>query len=165
MSPKMMIKTSILICLICTVGLSAEADSSANLLYVCAAMFGMSVSWQYGAGFSWAAENMDVVGPRASLFSLGCSLGALSPILGGYLFNRVSPMAMWHLNLIQVLIQIAAFYVMHFLFKNHSSSMSSDCETDSPATYKGDNNRSTKYRYKELNQMEDVNLSSSEQDD
>lgn len=115
--PKLMLKSSIFLCLLSTILLSWQGDNSANFLFAAAAFFGFAVSWQFGAGFSWTSEHMDVVGVRASIFAIGCATGSLTPIIGGYLFNRVSPMALWHFNLGIVLVQLTSFLALHFMYK------------------------------------------------
>ena len=123
--------------------LSLEADQSTELLYACAALFGFAISWQWGSAFSWCAQYIDVVGPKASIFSIGCSLGSISPIIGGYLFHRLTPMALWHLNLILVIGQIIGFVSLRYKFKSEEIN---------------------EYSYKELQQMDDINLSTSDDD-
>ena len=43
------------------------------------------------------------------VFFFGCSIGAaVSPIIGGFLFQHVSPMALWHYNLANEIIKVFA---------------------------------------------------------
>lgn len=150
MSPKFMLKFCIMLCAISSILLSMEADRSASLLYICAGLYGFAISWQYGSAFSWSAQFMDVVGTRASVFNLGCSLSFVAPLSGGYLFHRWTPMAMWHLNLIFVSVQIMAFVCLHFMFKKAGEDQKGSATKE--------------YSYRELTQLEEINLSSSEED-
>merc|ERR1712012_1408018 len=52
MKPKSMLKSSMALCALSTVALSFKADESANLLYICATLFGFAISWQFGSGLS-----------------------------------------------------------------------------------------------------------------
>ena len=61
LSPKLMLKVSVFICLISTTIISMEGSRSANFLYVGASFFGFAISWAFGAGYAWTAEHMDVV--------------------------------------------------------------------------------------------------------
>ena len=112
-----------------------------NLL--CAGLYGFAISWQYGSAFSWAAQYMDVVGPKASIFTIGCSFGSITPIIGGYLFHRWTPMALWHLNLILVICQILGFLSLQYKFQFQEK---------------------FKYSYKELQQKDEINLSTSDEE-
>ena len=148
MTPKFMLKFSLTLCTLSTLLLSLEADNSVTLLYICTALFGFAISWQYGSAFSWSAANLDVVGPKASIFTIGCSMGSISPIIGGYLFHRWTPMALWHLNMILVLGQLMGFLGLKYKFR---SSGAADEKTD--------------YSYKELQQqMDEIDLSTSDED-
>ena len=61
LTPKVMLKVSLVVCFL-TAGLMAiEADNSPYMLYTCSFMFGMAISSQYGSMYSWCAEHMDVV--------------------------------------------------------------------------------------------------------
>lgn len=143
MKPTLMLKTSLVTCFLSTALISWQGDQSAFLLYTGASLFGFAVSWQYGSAFSWAAQFMDVVGPRASIFTTGCSLSFFAPIIGAYLFHRWSPMSIWHFNGTIVILQFFAFWKLRYIF---------------------DNQRASTYSYHELNQMEEVNLSSEEEE-
>ena len=148
MTPKFMLKFSLTLCTLSTLLLSLEADNSVTLLYICTALFGFAISWQYGSAFSWSAANLDVVGPKASIFTIGCSMGSISPIIGGYLFHRWTPMALWHLNMILVLGQLMGFLGLKYKFR---SAGAADEKTD--------------YSYKELQQqMDEIDLSTSDED-
>ena len=116
MKPKSMLKSSLALCALSTVALSLKADQSANLLYICATLFGFAISWQFGSGVSWSAEYMDVVGWRASTFSAGCSLSFLASLIGAYLFTHWAPMLVWHFNLVLVSVQILAFLKLQSIF-------------------------------------------------
>ena len=149
MTPKLMLKFSLILCTLSTLLLSLEADNSVTLLYICTALFGFAVSWQWGSAFSWSAENLDVVGPKASIFSIGCSMGSISPIIGGYLFHRWTPMALWHLNMILVFGQLMGFLGLKYKFR--SAGVAPDENND--------------YSYKELQQMDEIDLSTSDDED
>jgi hypothetical protein len=99
---------------------------------------------------------MDVVGPRASIFTLGCGLSAFSPVIGAYLFHRVTPMALWHFNLVQVLTQLMAFTMLHILYKNTTMIL----PDHGSRTKSKKNTGAGDYSYSELNQLEEINLSS-----
>ena len=138
--PKYLLRTSLVLCLIVASVILMVADQSANILFLCAGVFGMSVSWQFGSMYSWCAEHMDVVvinkekcksvyvydsknhtfcqqGGRASLFAVGCALGGmLAPPIGGYLFRRVHPMAVWYLNFTFVIIQWSTTVILTYIF-------------------------------------------------
>ena len=147
MTPKLMLKFSLILCTLSTLLLSIEADNSVTLLYICTALFGFAISWQWGSAFTWSAENLDVVGPKASIFSIGCSMGSISPIIGGYLFHRWTPMALWHLNMILVLGQLMGFLGLKYKFQSDGADEKSD------------------YSYKELQQqMDEIDLSTSDED-
>jgi len=49
-------------------------------------------------------------GDRTMVFFFGCSIGAaLSPIIGGFLFQHISSMALWHYNLANEIIKVFHF--------------------------------------------------------
>ena len=149
LKPKLMLKISLILCFIATILLSLESDQSSTLLYACAAIFGFAVSWQFASTFSWIALHMDLVGPKAALISIGCSLSFIAPLTGAYLFALI-PMALWHFNLLLVLIQILSYWLLHRSFKSVTKE-----------DYKED------YKYKELQQqfsMEEIDLSTSDEE-
>ena len=147
MRPKLMLKLSLALCAISTTILSLKADDSSNLLYACTALFGFAISWQFGSAFSWSAQFMDVVGWRASIFTIGCSFAFVAPLIGAYLFHRWAPMLVWHFNLVQVLVQIIAFLRLHTIF--------GQCDQNKENV-----------NYKELKQeMDEINLSSGSSDE
>lgn len=122
-TPKSMLQTSLGLCLISTCLLSLQADKSADLLYLCAAIFGFAISWQFGSAYSWASHYLDVVGVRASIFPIGCSLSFVAPMAGAYLFRRLTPMSVWHLNLLLVSTQIFAFVRLRGQFESKAASI------------------------------------------
>lgn len=61
LSPKNLLKYSTLGCLLSALILVAKGAESAFLLYTAATIFGFCISSQFGAAYSWSAENMDVV--------------------------------------------------------------------------------------------------------
>eukprot|EP00095_Tigriopus_kingsejongensis_P009984 maker-scaffold17_size721972-snap-gene-6.22 protein:Tk09984 transcript:maker-scaffold17_size721972-snap-gene-6.22-mRNA-1 annotation:"sodium-dependent glucose transporter 1" len=115
--PKLLLKSSIVMCLMLSAVISVLAAKSATVLYTCAGLYGFALSWQYASAYSWAAKFLDVVGPKSAVFSIGCYLGTMiTPIMSGYLFKNVDPMAMWHLNFVLVLGQVLAVALLHRLF-------------------------------------------------
>ena len=60
-SPKSMLKSAVFACVASAVLVVLKADESETMLLTGAFVYGMSVSWQFGAGFSWASEHLDVV--------------------------------------------------------------------------------------------------------
>ena len=108
-------------------------------------MFGFGISWQYGSIINWMSQFIDVVGRNSAIFTLGCSFGAVSPIIGGYLFRNWYPMAMWHFNLILVICQ-----VIGFLSLKKRVGIEEEKKKD--------------YEYEKL-QMDEINLSTSEEDE
>ena len=108
-------------------------------------MFGFGISWQYGSIINWMSQFIDVVGHNSAIFTFGCSFGAVSPIIGGYLFRNWYPMAMWHFNLILVICQ-----VIGFLSLKKRVGIEEEKKKD--------------YEYEKL-QMEEINLSTSEEDE
>ena len=146
-SPKTMIRVSLILCTLSTLLLSIEAEKSSTLLFVSASIYGFAISWQYASAYSWTAENIDVVGYKASIFTIGCANSFVAPMAGAYIFKRISPMSMWHFNSVLVLIQILAFYLMDRQFKK--------CQVDE---------RGKDYGYKELSQRDDGNLITSDRE-
>ena len=147
LKPKLMLKISLILCLMATTLLSLESDQSPTLLYICAAIFGFAVSWQFASTFSWIALHMDLVGPRAALISIGCALSFIAPLTGAYLF-ALTPMALWHFNLLLVLIQMSSYFLLHRSF--------SSIDITSPKE---------NYKYKELvQQMEEIDLTTSDEE-
>ncbi len=58
--PRRMLRLSTTGCFIIACVITMEADKTAEVLHVCALLFGFTISWQYGAGYSWASEHLDV---------------------------------------------------------------------------------------------------------
>ncbi len=58
--PHQMLQLSTISCFIVAIMVALEADKTAEVLYVCALLFGFAISWQYGAGYSWASAHLDV---------------------------------------------------------------------------------------------------------
>ena len=127
--------------------LSFEGGNSVHLLFICAGILGFAISWQYGSAFSWSAQYIDVVGPNASLFTIGCTMSFFVPISGAYLFKRWTPMALWHFNLVLVSLQLCAFLAFPCVFDRKR------------------NQHSVVVEYQEVNQMEEINLSTSEDEE
>jgi MFS family permease len=68
---------------------------------------GFFVSWQFGTGFSWTSHHMNITGRLSSIFFIGLGVGSLaSPPLAGWLF-QLQPLAVLHLVLAMVLLQVA----------------------------------------------------------
>jgi hypothetical protein len=61
LKPKRMLIMSITGCLFATTIISLEGGQNSLYLFIGAALYGLAVSWHFGAGVSWTAENMDVV--------------------------------------------------------------------------------------------------------
>ena len=61
LSPKRMLRLSTCGCLVAAALSATAADKSAAVLFTSTLLFGMAVSWQFGAAFSWASEHIDVV--------------------------------------------------------------------------------------------------------
>ena len=59
--PTLLLKSSICLSLLTGIVISARAGDSAGVLRACAATFGLAISWQFGAMYSFLAEKMDVV--------------------------------------------------------------------------------------------------------
>jgi hypothetical protein len=59
--PKLMLITSISVCLISTTLIAFEGDHNSLYLFTGAALYGLAISWHFGAGVAWTAENMDIV--------------------------------------------------------------------------------------------------------
>lgn len=76
-------------------------------LYCGVAIMGFFVSWQFGTGFSWTSHHMNITGRLSSIFFIGLGVGSLaSPPLAGWLF-QLQPLAVLHLVLAMVLLQVA----------------------------------------------------------
>jgi hypothetical protein len=44
------------------------------------------------------------------MFHFGCMLGgAITPMVGGFLFHHASPMAVWKFNIVSVILQVCWF--------------------------------------------------------
>ncbi len=61
LKPKWMLIMSITGCLFATTLISLEGAQNSLYLFVGAALYGLAISWHFGAGVSWTAENMDIV--------------------------------------------------------------------------------------------------------
>ena len=59
--PKWMLIASISVCLISTTLISFEGNQSSFYLFTGAALYGIAISWHFGAGVAWIAEHMDIV--------------------------------------------------------------------------------------------------------
>lgn len=59
--PKTMMLISVAVCLMSTILISFEGDESAIYLFSGTAIYGLAISWHYGAGVAWTAEHMDIV--------------------------------------------------------------------------------------------------------
>ena len=54
--------------------------------------------------------NKNFQGERTIMFHFGCMLGgAITPMVGGFLFHHVSPMAVWKFNIVSVILQVCWF--------------------------------------------------------
>lgn len=123
--PKLMLTFSVTVCLIATILIAVEGGETSTYLYTGAALYGFAVSWQYGSGVAWTAEHMDIVGERTVVFHFGCMIGgALTPMIGGFLFRHFSPMSVWHFNFVCVAIQLLSFLSLHFIYKSRESGTS-----------------------------------------
>ena len=88
--------------------------------------------------------HLDLVGPKAALISVGCSLSFIAPLTGAYLFVR-NPVSLWHFNLFLVSIQCLSFCL---LLRSFSETKTKD------------------YKYQELIQnMEEIDLQSASEDE
>ena len=119
MTPKAMLKVSLLLCFVVGLTITYIGPYSANFLFLSVLMFGFAVSWQYGSMFSYCSEHMDLVGIRAAFPPVGCAIGSMFiPPVAGHLFHRVGPVSIWYLNLLCVIIQILSAVVLFSILKN-----------------------------------------------
>lgn len=85
-----------------------------------AGILGFSISWQYGACYSWVAQKVNVTGRIAPLFFIGCGVGGVVyPPLSGFVFtwDKWGPVGVLHLTLIACVVQTLVFAVMYLVSK------------------------------------------------
>ncbi len=114
--PRNMILTSCTMCVVAAVGLCALAAESKYLLYLGTGLLGFFVSWQFGSGYSWVAQKMDITGRLSPIFFVGCGFGGIIfPPLTGYVFTSdLGPDSMLYLTLIACLMQCCTYAAMWF---------------------------------------------------
>merc|ERR1712106_894533 len=81
-------------------------------LYIGVAIMRFFVSWQFGTGFSWTSQHMNITGKISSTFFIGLGVGSLSsPPLAGWLFI-LSPMNVIYAIAVMVLLQVVVVGAM-----------------------------------------------------
>merc|ERR1719244_2124371 len=81
-------------------------------LYTGVAIMGFFLSWQFGTGFSWTSQHMNITGRLSSIFFIGLGVGSLSsPPLAGWLFI-LSPMNVIFAVAVMVVIQVVVVGAM-----------------------------------------------------
>ena len=65
-------------CLLGTILLIFLAPLYHTSLYVGVAIMGFFVSWQFGTGFSWTSQYMNITGKLSSIFFIGCTFYNIS---------------------------------------------------------------------------------------
>lgn len=103
--PSTLLCGSTVCCLAASLLLVVLAPHYAISLYCGVAIMGFFVSWQFGTGFSWTSQHMNITGRLSSIFFIGLGLGSLSsPPLAGLLFS-MEPMSVLYLVALMVAIQ------------------------------------------------------------
>jgi len=104
--PSSLLVICMLSCLVGTVLLIVLAPLYSTSLYTGVAIMGFFVSWQFGTGFSWTSQHMNITGKISSIFFIGLGVGSLSsPPLAGWLFI-ISPMNVIYAVAVMVIIQV-----------------------------------------------------------
>ena len=70
--PSSLLVICMLSCLVGTVLLIFLAPLYSTSLYTGVAIMGFFVSWQFGTGFSWTSQHMNITGKISSIFFIGC---------------------------------------------------------------------------------------------
>merc|ERR1719402_1301051 len=104
--PSSLLVICMLSCLLGTVLLIFLAPLYSSSLYIGVAIMGFFVSWQFGTGFSWTSQHMNITGRISSIFFIGLGVGSLSsPPLAGWLF-MLGPMNVIYSVAAMILIQV-----------------------------------------------------------
>ena len=126
-SPKKMLKISLSCSCLMTVILTLMSTYSASFLYLSVLLYGLALSWQFGSMYSWCSEHMDLVGTRNSFISIGCAMGGMvTPPICGYVFHRISPISIWYMNTICVILQVFSSLMLFHMLKEDKLQMKPD---------------------------------------
>lgn len=110
--PSSLLVICMLSCLLGTVLLIFLAPLYSSSLYIGVAIMGFFVSWQFGTGFSWTSQHMNITGRISSIFFIGLGVGSLSsPPLAGWLFI-LSPMNVIFAVAVMIVIQVVVVGAM-----------------------------------------------------
>ncbi len=128
--PRNIIVTACTGCLIAAILLCIFGDMNKYGLYACSAMTGFFVSWEFGAGYSWLAQKMDITGRLAPVSYFGCGIGSsLSPPLTGFVFTYFGKnSAMLYLVLIMCVMQCLTYSYMWTMARRKSHAYQ-ECQT------------------------------------
>ena len=115
--PRNMIIISLITCLCASLVLSTLAASSVAGLYIGTCALGFFISWQFGAGFSWVAQEIDITGRISSIFFIGCGFGSsVTPSVSGFLFtSSLGPMSIIYMTQSLCVLQCSVFAAMWLL--------------------------------------------------
>lgn len=104
--PRTIMIICMLACVVGTVLLIFLAPLYHISLYTGVAIMGFFLSWQFGTGFSWTSQHMNITGRLSSIFFIGLGVGSLSsPPLAGWLF-MLGPMNVIYSVAAMILIQV-----------------------------------------------------------
>lgn len=110
--PSSLLVICMISCLLGTILLIFLAPLYHTSLYVGVAILGFFVSWQFGTGFSWTSQYMNITGKLSSIFFIGLGVGSLSsPPLAGWLFI-LNPMNIIYAVAVMVLLQVGTVGAM-----------------------------------------------------
>eukprot|EP00092_Neocalanus_flemingeri_P019142 GFUD01020736.1.p1 GENE.GFUD01020736.1~~GFUD01020736.1.p1 ORF type:complete len:479 (-),score=106.16 GFUD01020736.1:18-1454(-) len=110
--PSTLLAVCMLACLLGTILLIFLAPIFHISLYTGVAIMGFFLSWQFGTGFSWTSQHMNITGRLSSVFFIGLGVGSLSsPPLAGWLFI-LSPMNVIYAVAVMVTAQVVTVGAM-----------------------------------------------------
>ncbi|XP_023332189.1 sodium-dependent glucose transporter 1 isoform X2 [Eurytemora carolleeae] len=119
--PSTLLCSSTLFCGVASLLLLLLAPHFTEGLYSGVLIMGFFVSWQFGTGFSWTSQYMNITGKLSSLFFVGLGVGSIiSPPLAGYIFT-INSMWVLYLAAVLVLIQVVTVALLHLVSKKGSS--------------------------------------------
>jgi len=112
MLPSSLLVICMVACFLGTILLIFLAPLYHTSLYIGVAIMGFFISWQFGTGFSWTSQHMNITGKLSSIFFIGLGVGSLSsPPLAGWLFI-LSPMNVIYAIAVMVLLQVVVVGAM-----------------------------------------------------
>lgn len=114
--PRTMVVCSLVTCIASSIVIVSCGTTSQYGVYAGTGLLGFFISWQYGSCYSWIAQKLDITGPIAPVFFIGCGAGGLVfPPLSGFVFtwDKWGPVGILHLTLIVCVIQCLVFAAMY----------------------------------------------------